>query len=70
MDTFKTTAKIAKGGVLTLNNLPFAENSEVEVTVRGQPEDYAPHGSGPERPQPSGVAQPAQGHCHLVHRPI
>ena len=25
MDTFKTTAKIAKGGVLTLNNLPFAD---------------------------------------------
>ena len=40
MDTFKTTAKIAKGGVLTLNNLPFAEDIEVEVTVRRQPEGY------------------------------
>ncbi len=34
MDTFKTTAKIAKGGVLILNNLPFAEDIEVEVTVQ------------------------------------
>ena len=34
MDTFKTTAKIAKGGVLTLTDLPFAEDIEVEVTVQ------------------------------------
>lgn len=33
MDTFKTTAKIAKGGVLTLHNLPFVEGMEVDVTV-------------------------------------
>lgn len=33
MDTFKTTAKIAKGGVLTLHNLPFPEGVEVDVTV-------------------------------------
>ena len=38
MDTFKTTAKIAKGGVLILNNLPFAEDAEVEVIVQRQPE--------------------------------
>ena len=41
MDTFKTTAKIAKGGMLILNNLPFAENIEVEVTVQRQPEGFA-----------------------------
>ena len=40
MDTFKTTAKIAKGGVLILNNLPFAEDIEVEVTVQRQPRGY------------------------------
>ncbi len=40
MDTFKTTAKIAKGGVLILNNLPFEENIEVEVTVQRQPEGF------------------------------
>lgn len=40
MDTFKTTAKIAKGGVLILNNLPFEENVEVEVTVQRQPEGF------------------------------
>ena len=39
MDTFKTTAKIAKGGVLTLDNLPFTEGMEVEVTVQRQSED-------------------------------
>ncbi len=33
MDTFKTTAKIAKGGVLALHNLPFTEGMEVDVTV-------------------------------------
>ena len=40
MDTFKTTAKIAKGGVLILNNLPFAQDDEVEVTVQLQPTGY------------------------------
>ncbi|MCY4558341.1 MAG: hypothetical protein OXF79_18605 [Chloroflexi bacterium] len=35
MDEFKTTAKITKGGVLTLHNLPFAEGVEVDVTVTG-----------------------------------
>ncbi len=39
MDTFKTTAKIAKGGVLTLDNLPFTEGIEVEVTVERRPDD-------------------------------
>ena len=39
MDKFKTTAKITKGGVLTLNDLPFSEGIEVEVTVERQPED-------------------------------
>ncbi len=38
MDTFKTTAKIAKGGVLILNNLPFADDIEVEVIIQCQPE--------------------------------
>ena len=40
MDTFKTTAKITKGGVLILNDLPFEENIEVEVTVQRQPEGF------------------------------
>ena len=40
MHTFKTTAKIAKGGVLTLDNLPFTEGMEVEVTVERLPDDY------------------------------
>ena len=40
MDTFKTTAKIAKGGVLILNNLPFAEDIEVEVTIQPQRAGY------------------------------
>ena len=39
MDTFKTTAKIAKGGILTLDNLPFTEGIEVEVTVERRPDD-------------------------------
>jgi hypothetical protein len=39
MDTFKTTAKIAKDGALTLRGLPFAEGIEVEVTVRVGPEE-------------------------------
>ncbi len=54
MDTFKTTAKIAKGGVLILNNLPFAEDIEVEVTVQRQPE-------GPEKMEvdPNDLSRPA-----------
>lgn len=40
MDTFKTSAKIAKGGVLILDNLPFAQDDEVEVTVQLQPTGY------------------------------
>ncbi len=39
MDTFKTIAKIAKDGALTLSGLPFAEGIDVEVTVRVCPEE-------------------------------
>ena len=59
MDTFKTTAKIAKGGVLTLNNLPFAEDIEVEVTVRRQPE-----GSVKMEVDPNDLSRPA------LHNPL
>lgn len=34
MDTFKTTAKIAKNGTITLDHLPFEEGIEVEITVQ------------------------------------
>lgn len=34
MDTFKTTAKIAKNGTITLHHLPFEEGLEVEITVQ------------------------------------
>ena len=34
MDTFKTTAKVAKNGAVTLHGLSFAEGVEVEVTVQ------------------------------------
>ncbi len=34
MDTFKTTAKIAKNGTITLQHLPFEEGIEVEITVQ------------------------------------
>ena len=34
MDTFKTTAKIAKNGTITLHHLPFEEGVEVEITVQ------------------------------------
>lgn len=54
MDTFKTIAKIAKGGVLILNNLPFAENIEVEVTVQRQPE-----GSPRMEVDPNDLSRPA-----------
>jgi len=59
MDTFKTTAKIAKGGVLILNNLPFAENIEVEVTVQRQPE-----GSPRMEVDPNDLSRPA------LHNPL
>ncbi len=54
MDTFKTTAKIAKGGVLILNNLPFAEDIEVEVTVQRQSE-----GSEKMEVDPNDLSRPA-----------
>ena len=59
MDTFKTTAKIAKGGVLTVHNLPFAEDIEVEVTVRRQPE-----GSVKMEVDPNDLSRPA------LHNPL
>ena len=34
MDTFKTIAKIAKNGTITLHHLPFEEGIEVEITVQ------------------------------------
>lgn len=34
MDTFKTTAQIAKNGTITLHHLPFEEGVEVEITVQ------------------------------------
>ncbi len=34
MDTFKTTAKIAKNGTITLHHLPFEEGLEVKITVQ------------------------------------
>ena len=34
MDTFKTTAKIAKNGTITLHHLPFEEGLEVDITVQ------------------------------------
>ena len=54
MHTFKTTAKIAKGGVLTLHNLPFAEDIEVDVTVQRQPE-----GSEKMEVDPNDLSRPA-----------
>lgn len=54
MDTFKTTAKIAKGGVLILNNLPFADDAEVEVIVQRQPE-----GSVKMELDPNDLSRPA-----------
>lgn len=54
MDTFKTTAKIAKGGVLTLDNLPFTEGMEVEVTVQRQSE-----GSKKMEVDPNDLSRPA-----------
>ncbi len=59
MDTFKTTATIARGGVLILNNLPFAENIEVEVTVQRQPE-----GSARMEVDPDDLSRPA------LHNPL
>ena len=54
MDTFKTTAKIAKGGVLILDNLPFTEGMEVEVTVQRQSE-----GSEKMEVDPNDLSRPA-----------
>ena len=44
MKTHKATAKVGKDGKIVLDNLPFAEGSEVEVTVRQV--------EGAERPWP------------------
>lgn len=36
MATYKTTAKVGKDGQVVLENLPFANGVEVEVTVESQ----------------------------------
>ena len=38
MDAFKTTATVARNGVVTLYGLPFMEGVEVEVTMQVCPE--------------------------------
>lgn len=59
MDTFKTTAKISKDGVLTLNGLPFAEGVEVEVTVQ-----VCPEGTGRLELDSNDLSRPA------LHNPL
>jgi hypothetical protein len=70
MDTFKTTAKIAKGGVLILNNLPFAEDIEVEVTVQRQPEGYVRMEVDPNDLSRPALRNPNKGTVSKYERPF
>ena len=70
MDTFKTTAKISKGGVLILNNLPFAEDIEVEVTVQSQPRGYVRMELDPDDLSRPALHNPNKGTVIWHHDPF
>lgn len=70
MDTFKTTAKIAKGGVLTLDNLPFTEGIEVEVTVERRPDDSVRMELDPDDLSRPALHNPLKGTVLRYDRPF
>lgn len=53
MKTHKTTAKVGKGGRVLIENLPYAEGVEVEVTVEAQTKGDRPW--PPEHPMRGSV---------------
>ena len=70
MDTFKTTAKVAKGGVLILNNLPFAEDIEVEVTIQPQQAGYVRMEVDPNDLSRPALHNPLKGTVSKYERPF
>lgn len=70
MDTFKTTGTISKDGVLTLNNLPFAEGIEVEVTVQRQPDGYVRMEVDPNDLSRPALHNPNKGKVARYDRPF
>ena len=70
MDTFKTTAKIAKGGVLTLDNLPFTEGMEVEVTIERLLDDYVRMELDPDDLSRPALNNPLKGTVLRYDRPF
>ena len=70
MDTFKTTGTISKDGVLTLNDLPFAEGIEVEVTVQRQPDGYVRMEVDPNDLSRPALHNPNKGTVIWYHDPF
>ena len=70
MDMFKTTAKIAKGGALTLDNLPFTEGMEVKVTVERLPDGYVQMELDPDDLSRPALHNPNKGTVLKYERPF
>ena len=70
MDMFKTTAKIAKGGALTLDNLPFTEGMEVKVTVERLPNGYVQMELDPDDLSRPALHNPNKGTVLKYERPF
>ena len=70
MDMFKTTAKIAKGGALTLDNLPFTEGMEVKVTVERLPDGYVQMELDPDDLSRPALHNPNKGTVIWYHDPF